>query len=102
VTVALQRVGQPDGLVVVIHDADIADIEGTYFSVPVRYAAAGSPGALRAFTTPAEMNAFVQRVDPALVVVGDDGIEALPPGWAPPAAWKYLGPFARNSRIYQP
>ena len=102
VTAALQRVGHPDGLVVVIHDADIADIEGPYLSVPVRYAAAGSPGDLRAFTTAGEIDAFVQGVHPALVVVGDDGIEPLPPGWAPPAGWRYVGPFARDSRIYEP
>jgi hypothetical protein len=102
VTVALQRVGHPDGLVVVIHDADLADVEGSYFSVPIRYAAAGSPGDLRAFTTAGQLNGFVQGVHPALVVVGDDGIEALPPHWVPPAGWRYLGPFARNSRIYEP
>jgi hypothetical protein len=102
VTVALQRVGHPDGLVVVIHDADLADVEGSYFSVPIRYAAAGSPGDLRAFTTAGQLNGFVQGVRPALVVVGDDGIEALPPHWVLPAGWRYLGPFARNSRIYEP
>jgi hypothetical protein len=102
VTAALQRVGHPDGLVVVIHDADLADIEGPYLSVPIRYAAAGSPGDLRAFTTGGQIDRFVQSVHPALVVVGDDGIETLPPGWIPPAGWRYLGPFARNSRIYEP
>jgi hypothetical protein len=102
VTVALQRVGHPDGLVVVIHDADLADVVGSYFSVPIRYAAAGSSGDLRAFTTAGQLNGFVQSVHPALVVVGDDGIEALPPHWVPPAGWRYLGSFARDSRIYEP
>ncbi len=102
VTAALQRVGRPDGLVVVIHDADLADVEGPYFSVPIRYAAAGPPGDLRAFTTAGQLDSFVAGIHPALVVVGDDGIEALPPHWSPPAGWRYLGPFARNSRIYDP
>jgi hypothetical protein len=102
VTAALQRLGHPDGLVVVVHDADLADVEGPYFSVPIRYAAAGSPGRLRAFTTAAQLDGFVACLHPALVVVGDDGIEALPPGWRPPAEWRYLGPFARSSRIYDP
>jgi hypothetical protein len=102
VTVALQRVGHPDGLVVVIHDADLADIEGPYLSVPIRYAAAGPPGNLRAFTTGGQIDSFVQDVHPALGVVGDDGIEPLPSGWAPRAGWRYLGPFARDSRIYAP
>jgi len=102
VTAALRRVGQTDGLVVVIHDADLADVEGRYFSVPIRYAAAGPPGDLRAFTTAGQLDGFVASVHPALVVVGDDGLEALPPDWSPPAGWRYLGPFARNSRIYDP
>jgi len=102
VTAALQRVGRPDGLVVVIHDADLADIEGPYFSVPIRYAAAGPPGKLRPFTAAGQLDGFVASVHPALVVVGDDGLEALPPHWTPPAGWRYLGSFARDSRIYDP
>ena len=90
------------GPVLIVHDADVADVMGPHFEVDVEYAGDGPRGIGTPFATADELDRAVAAMHPSLVVVGSDGIEPLPPGWSPPASWTYLGPFNRDSSIYAP